>query len=487
MTFEFRDLGALKHGVMKLNDLTIISGSNNSGKTYVSYTLCGYLILWRQFVTFKKFHGSLYQKLLEDGEAMISPDDIVAEAQKALAESCQDYSRSLHKVLAGTSKHLEKNKFFAKDLDFDHFKKEGFKETASRAKKALVRVSYEGGETPIKVSFLADVESLTDPHETANLALDFLDKVLVEHIVGPLFPEVFIASAERTGATIFQKELDLARNRLIEQIGESSGAPSGDLDLFSVISKIASDYALPVKADIDFIRGIESFSKEESWLAETHPSILEDFQEIIGGEYKTVKNQGTLFLPKGAKGVKLTMGESSSAVRSLLNVGAYLRHRAAPGQLLIIDEPELNLHPSNQRKVARLLARLVNVGIKVFITTHSDYLIKELNTLIMLSPQHPHLKKVMAKEGYKEEELLKVESLNVYQAKLGSCKFGDMIRAAKGMTLCPAKIDKDQGIWIESFDEEIEEMDRIQSAILYGDDAVEIEDADEKITLEQYS
>lgn len=50
----------------------------------------------------------------------------------------------------------------------------------------------------------------------------------------------------------------------------------------------------------------------------------------------------------------------------------------------MVDEPELNLHPENQRKVARLLAALVNFGIKVFITTHSDYILKELNTLIML-------------------------------------------------------------------------------------------------------
>jgi predicted ATPase len=44
----------------------------------------------------------------------------------------------------------------------------------------------------------------------------------------------------------------------------------------------------------------------------------------------------------------------------------------------MVDEPELNLHPENQRRVARLFARLINLGIKVFITTHSDYIVKEL-------------------------------------------------------------------------------------------------------------
>jgi predicted ATPase len=78
------------------------------------------------------------------------------------------------------------------------------------------------------------------------------------------------------------------------------------------------------------------------------------------------------------------MDESSSSVRSLLDLGVYLRCVASVGDLLVIDEPELNLHPQNQRRVARLLARLTNVGINVLVTTHSDCLIKELNLLLLM-------------------------------------------------------------------------------------------------------
>jgi predicted ATPase len=57
---------------------------------------------------------------------------------------------------------------------------------------------------------------------------------------------------------------------------------------------------------------------------------------------------------------------------------------AQEGDFIIIDEPELNLHPDNQRKIARWLVRVVNAGFKVMITTHSDYIIREFNNLIML-------------------------------------------------------------------------------------------------------
>lgn len=467
MKITFQDLGALACGELELKPFTIIAGANNSGKTYVSYSLWGFLHLWGNFVSFSSLRDEILKGLFKKGEAEISNVKLVEHAKLALAAACESYSRSIHRVLAGTEKHFEKTKFTVEEADFESFKLKPFEHTASRAKKSIIRASYAGGEEPVKVSLLFGDSGREEgiSMEIINLAFSFVDRVLKEHIFASQLPEVFIASAERTGATIFQKELDLARNRLLDKLGDSSADKS--LDLFQQAQKISKDYALPVKSDIDFIRGIEGFSKETSELVDAFPDILEDFHDIIGGEYKMVKND-TVFVPRKGGITKLTMGESSSAVRSLLNIGAYLRHKAKPGDLLIIDEPELNLHPANQRKVARLLARLVNVGVKIFITTHSDYLIKELNTLIMLSGGAPHLKEVIKNEGYKESELLKASQMSVYLAKEGPCKYGEMKKVKTAMTLVPAEVDDEQGIWIESFDDQIEEMDRIQSAILYG-------------------
>jgi AAA15 family ATPase/GTPase len=157
-----------------------------------------------------------------------------------------------------------------------------------------------------------------------------------------------------------------------------------DIDPLELLTKVYSDYALPVKSNVDFTRQLEDLAKRDSFMVRKYPEILNEFADIIGGEYLVTKSDELYFVPKG-KRIKLTMDESSSAVRSLLDIGFYLRHVAAPGDLLMVDEPELNLHPENQRRVAILFSKLVNIGIKVFITTHSDYIIKELNTLIMLN------------------------------------------------------------------------------------------------------
>ena len=154
-------------------------------------------------------------------------------------------------------------------------------------------------------------------------------------------------------------------------------------------------------------------------------------------------------------------------MRSLLNIGFYLRHVAQPGDLLMVDEPELNLHPENQRRVARLLARLVNLGIKVFLTTHSDYIIKELNTLIMLNHDRPHLKRIAEREGYRAEELLSAERIRVYIAEKGLVKRDNGQRRRRYQTLTPADISPEYGIEARSFDATIETMNRIQEEIIW--------------------
>ena len=228
------------------------------------------------------------------------------------------------------------------------------------------------------------------------------------------------------------------------------------------------DYPSPVKVNADFIRRAERIAKEDSFLVKKHHDILDEFSDIIGGVYRAESNDTIYYETKSR--LRLTMGESSSAVRSLLDIGLYLRHVAKEGDLLIVDEPELNLHPRNQRRVARLFARLVNLGVRVFATTHSDYIVKELNTLIMLQQDKPHLSRIAKKEGYLPGELLDPTKVKVFVAEQPSANPGAKPHRVQYPTLMPAKVEPELGIEAHSFDETINEMNAIQDAIIWGDD-----------------
>ena len=95
---------------------------------------------------------------------------------------------------------------------------------------------------------------------------------------------------------------------------------------------------------------------------------------------------------------------TSGNVKSLFGLWFYLEYQAEPGNLLMIDEPELAIHPENQRSIARLLAELVNKGLNIVISTHSDYIVRELNSLIMLSQDDGRLR---TRHNYREDEILR--------------------------------------------------------------------------------
>ena len=113
---------------------------------------------------------------------------------------------------------------------------------------------------------------------------------------------------------------------------------------------------------------------------------------------------------------------------------------------------------------ARLVARMVNAGLKVFITTHSDYLIKEINTLIMLNQCTEHCRSVQQKHGYEDSELIDPQRIRLYMTGLQKATTG----RGKVRALIPATIYPDRGIEVSTFDDTIETMNAIQSEILYG-------------------
>ena len=88
----------------------------------------------------------------------------------------------------------------------------------------------------------------------------------------------------------------------------------------------------------------------------------------------------------------LPLMHSSSMVSELAPVVLYLRHVAQPGDTLIIEEPEAHLHPTAQVEFTRLLAGAVKAGIRIIVTTHSEWVLWELANLVRMSGLPPELR-----------------------------------------------------------------------------------------------
>ena len=86
----------------------------------------------------------------------------------------------------------------------------------------------------------------------------------------------------------------------------------------------------------------------------------------------------------------------------------------------------------------------------------------------MLNHDRPHLKQLAEDEGYLSEELLSVDRIKVYIAEEALVKLDGKTRKVKVPTLTAAKIDSERGIEARSFDVTIDDMNRIQDAIVWG-------------------
>lgn len=459
MKIVLKNLGPLKQAKFEIGGLTIICGPNNTGKTYATYATYGFFDFIRSAFYFPVDENSM-KRLLSEGSISINLKLYADGIQKQINKAAKQYSRILSRVFAGNDKLFANAAYSFEINNKPRIDTLVLKKTIGTAEKTVLQLKKEKGRNII-VSLVVDKssEDIPPPHFIEEVIGDFIREVIINSVI----PKPFIASAERTGSAIFQKELDFTRNRLVELLRDKTSK----LHPLQLLDKFSGKYPIPVRKNVDFIRAIPNIVNEESFILKQHTNLLNAFRDIIGGEYRVTKDGEIQYVLEKNKSIKLSLVESSSAVRSLLDVGFYLRHVAQPGDLFVIDEPELNLHPENQRRIARLFARMVNLGIKVFMTTHSDYIIKELNTLIMLNHDKPHLKRIRENEGYEPEELLSSNKVKVYIAEEALLKLPGRQRRTRSLTLVPANIDPELGIEALSFDKTIEDMNRIQDEILF--------------------
>ena len=467
MTIRLKNLGILKHAEFSLGDLTIICGENNTGKTYTAYALYGFLRSWRELMDFSIGDAQI-QRLLTEGVLTIGLSQYVKTANQMLAEACKKYNHQLDEVFAATEGTFDKSEFQVQ-VGTPHILEED--ELKMRFTDGDWQfdgdwhVSCEKRKGSQELIFTLQAEKKRRRREMlSRIANRFIHDRISDIIFLKSLSFAFITSTERTGVAIFRRELNFARNRLLDEMAQANKvADSRDL-----LSKGYQNYPSPIEANVEFTGQLEYISKRKSFITKEHPDVLEEFADIIGGDYSITQNDLLYYIPRGT-GVRLTMDQSSSAVRSLLNMGFYLNCVAHKGDLLMVDEPELNLHPKNQRRIAKLFVRLVNLGIKVFVTTHSDYIVKELNTLIMLNHDKPHLKRIAKENGYRDDELISSDQVKVYMAQEDLIPLEEgQKRRRRGHTLVEADIDPELGIEAPSFDETIDDMNRIQGDIVWG-------------------
>ncbi|WP_419163377.1 AAA family ATPase [Candidatus Palauibacter sp.] len=427
MRFGFHHIGPVDAAEITLGDLTIIAGRNNTGKTYVTYALYGFLDAWYAWPGAEDFFlGDSYRDIRTVAGADRLPDvRELAKTASATGEALHTVApRDLHRVRTQMLKVLAA-----------HFSEAMlpavFSSSASTFRNAAMTVDitepFPDSLPPLelrtgrkgRLSIEYQSETMTvrwTGSDESSRRLTHMISHLYHRLLCATFPEAFILSAERFGISLFYKELDFAKSQLVDLLQKiDTEEDRARISPYLIIDRSTSRYALPIKDNIDYTRSLPDLRKKLGPLSSHR--IFNEIKDMMEGYYKA-SGDDISFKSKtrGDHKFEIPLHLASSSARGLSDLYFFLKYVADENHLLIVDEPESHLDTTNQIQLARLLSRLVRIGIKVLITTHSDYLIKEINNLIMLSHLVDNDEATAATLEYVEADALPGASVRAYVA-----------------------------------------------------------------------
>ena len=94
MKLTIDNLGKIDHSELELNDLTILVGDNNAGKTYITYSIYGLLNNWKDFINYDSF-GKIETKLKSDGQITLSKEQITALVAKSIVSESEKFQERI--------------------------------------------------------------------------------------------------------------------------------------------------------------------------------------------------------------------------------------------------------------------------------------------------------------------------------------------------------------------------------------------------------
>ena len=453
LAFRFKNLGPIRTADLELGDLTIIAGRNNTGKTYLTYTLYGFLKMSKQWPgagsflfgedhrdqsrDLPNFHA-IAEQLVREGRADFPLSiEAISQQRAAVLHRLSDlFSRQAMAGIFSIPDKFDRASIEMRGSGLEHDLTAGAAATQLRNKTTRISIEYDGSRATITAHHA--VETI------GSLLTNYLADRYVDFLLAGVLPDPFILSAERFGISLFYRELDFAKNQLVDLLQKMADDKNRErTSPFLFIGQATSRYALPIKDNIDYTRSIPDIRSDKSDLHRL--KFFDYLKDMMEGYYSSSGDEIRFISKSRGKGrsFNIPLHVASSSARGLSDLYFYLRHVAGKTHLVMIDEPESHLDTANQIRLARLLAQFVNAGVKVLITTHSDYLIKEFNNLVMLSQQFSGKKEVVRKLKYDSADFLEPTAVRAYVAENG------------GLTKCT--VDR-LGIDMPMFDKTIDEI-----------------------------
>lgn len=404
---EVENFGRISRGAVTMAPLVLLVGKNNTGKSYMA---------------------SLLWALLNFDSVSFPRRDMATSVPKFVSEAVFDTGETgaEHKIKFGKSEYEQMSDYicgiFLKDnakVIADLFALPSFDPPRMKIRFGnkgchdyiFATSDEDAKDRPVSIHYTTNTREFihtTKIRRNKKIGdLSWLPAALCDLIAANLLKGY---PAIRTGETLY---IPAARTGLMLAF---PALVSGLLSSLRLRDDGKPKFNFPVPT-IQFLQTFTDKSSEQ--VSDKIKAIVGDLERRVLGGSVVVSNDEIptiMYHPEGGK--VLPLHATSSMVTEIAPFLLQLRSgKASSG--LIFEEPEAHLHISAQRVMAVAISKLVNSGVPVVLTTHSDTFVQQINNLIKLHESDLNDEE-LAGFGYERNDLINPELAKAYEFKEGA-------------------------------------------------------------------
>ncbi len=436
-----KNFGKVKYADIELNNLMLFVGDNNSGKSYLASLIYGlYKIFGNRNSISNKFSDEMLEKysdkftdLKNDINKLDFSDDIKLDITKYIP-----IFEEVFNLFINENKELIIKEIFKNDVDIEELKVEfdnkgtlelekedGASNDVDKVLKIIDdNASYQS--TAMSITYKSSLDLCTKTTRvlsTSKLDKKFIYDFILEKTIEILFRQnTAYLPVSRTGFMLTYKTLV---TNMLENMYEDFGVQNQ-----GIFTKATNDFLINLSR-IDTTRNVDYNGVNDV--------IKYIEQNVIAGKIG-VSDSPTpdySYIPNGSEKA-IPMSISSGVVTEMTPLLLFLKYIRF--EKMIIEEPEMCLHPKLQWALTRALIKATNKGKSFILTTHSEAILQHINDMIKLE-KHEDKVELMHEFNYDKDDILREKDIKVYQFIVGE----------DGKTVVESVKCTDDGFIISSF------------------------------------
>ena len=356
---SIRNVGKLKEADVEINGITVITGENDTGKSTVGK------VLWSVFNSFfeikKQIRTDKISSILEELRRVSSIQDI---RNNLVHSSIVEYDLDLNDFL----KQLEKKLEVLNDVrGLDDESKDELKDTLEKIKKRINLSDDEIMKKITQINFNKEFNSQINN-------LNFLEEGNIDLKIKNKNINLIISNDKiqiKDFFSLYENVMLLDNPRIIDNLAENIILSANKI--FSIIENLHNSKF------ISMLRNDKSSTVTDNILNEEILSKIEEkLNKIVDGKF--LKKDFGVYFYRNKSGKEINIKNLSTGFKVFSIIKLLIQNnQLSENGTIILDEPEIHLHPEWQLKFAELIVLLQKeFSMHILLTTHSPYFVSAI-------------------------------------------------------------------------------------------------------------